>query len=109
MTEEIEVKIRNHKDEPVKVIVKENLYRWTNWKIVAQHAALRQAGRAHHPLPDHRAGGQGGDRALHGSVYVVEAALRLCFSSGIEACTNTPFALSLRLRRCASYAQDERD
>ena len=33
MTEEIEVKIRNHKDEPVRVIVKENLYRWTNWKI----------------------------------------------------------------------------
>ncbi|CAN0505166.1 unnamed protein product, partial [Phaeothamnion confervicola] len=33
MTEEIEVKIRNRKDEPVRVIVKENLYRWTNWKI----------------------------------------------------------------------------
>jgi len=35
MTEEIEVKIRNRKDEPVKVIVKENLYRWTNWKILS--------------------------------------------------------------------------
>lgn len=33
MTEEIEVKIRNRKDEPVTVMVKENLYRWTNWKI----------------------------------------------------------------------------
>src|SRR5712664_854214 len=33
MTEDIEVKIRNRKDEPVSVIVKENLYRWTNWKI----------------------------------------------------------------------------
>jgi len=33
MTEEIEVRIRNRKDEPVTVIVKENLYRWTNWKI----------------------------------------------------------------------------
>ena len=33
MTEEIEVKIRNRKDEAVRVIVKENLYRWTNWKI----------------------------------------------------------------------------
>ena len=33
MSEEIEVKIRNRKDEPVTVIVKENLYRWTNWKI----------------------------------------------------------------------------
>ena len=33
MDETIEIKVRNHKDEPVKVIVKENLYRWTNWQI----------------------------------------------------------------------------
>ena len=33
MTEEIEVRIRNRKEEAVRVIVKENLYRWTNWKI----------------------------------------------------------------------------
>ncbi|MGD2111286.1 MAG: DUF4139 domain-containing protein [Phycisphaerae bacterium] len=33
MDESIEIKIRNHKEEPVKVIVKENLYRWTNWEI----------------------------------------------------------------------------
>ena len=33
MKESIEIKVRNHKEEPVKVIVKENLYRWTNWKI----------------------------------------------------------------------------
>jgi len=31
--ETIEIKVRNHKDEKVKVIVKENLYRWVNWKI----------------------------------------------------------------------------
>jgi hypothetical protein len=31
--ETIEIHVRNHKEEPVKVIVKENLYRWTNWKI----------------------------------------------------------------------------
>jgi hypothetical protein len=37
MTEEIEIKIRNRKEESVKVIVKENLYRWTNWKIVANN------------------------------------------------------------------------
>jgi hypothetical protein len=35
MSEDIEIKIRNRKEEPVQVIVKENLYRWTNWKIVA--------------------------------------------------------------------------
>jgi len=33
MDETIEIKLRNHKDEPVTVIVKENLYRWVNWKI----------------------------------------------------------------------------
>ncbi len=33
MTETVEIKLRNHKDEKVKVIVKENLYRWTNWEI----------------------------------------------------------------------------
>ncbi len=33
MTEEIEVKLRNQKKEAVTVMVKENLYRWTNWNI----------------------------------------------------------------------------
>jgi hypothetical protein len=33
MEETIEIKLRNHKAEPVKVLVKENLYRWTNWEI----------------------------------------------------------------------------
>lgn len=36
MEEEIEVKLRNHKSQPVSVIVKENLYRWSNWKLVQQ-------------------------------------------------------------------------
>jgi hypothetical protein len=34
MSEEIEVTLRNQKKEPVRVIVKENLYRWVNWSIV---------------------------------------------------------------------------
>jgi len=34
LEEEIEIKLRNHKDEPVTVLVKENLYRWVNWEIV---------------------------------------------------------------------------
>ncbi len=33
MSESIEVVLRNHKDQPVRVIVKENLYRWNNWQI----------------------------------------------------------------------------
>jgi hypothetical protein len=34
--EEIEVKLRNHKTQPVTVIVKESLYRWSNWKILTK-------------------------------------------------------------------------
>lgn len=34
LEESIEITVRNHKDEAVKVLVKENLYRWLNWKIV---------------------------------------------------------------------------
>jgi hypothetical protein len=33
MDETVQIKVRNHKQEAVKVIVKENLYRWTNWEI----------------------------------------------------------------------------
>ena len=33
MTESFEIKIRNHKTEPVEVLVKETLYRWSNWEI----------------------------------------------------------------------------
>ena len=35
LTESFEIKLRNHKKEPVHVIVKENLYRWVNWEITA--------------------------------------------------------------------------
>ena len=33
MTESFEIHIRNHKAEPVEVLVKETLYRWNNWEI----------------------------------------------------------------------------
>jgi len=36
MEEEIEVKLRNHKTQPVEVVVKENLYRWSGWKILTK-------------------------------------------------------------------------
>jgi hypothetical protein len=32
--EEIEVKLRNHKAQPVEVQVREPLYRWSNWKLL---------------------------------------------------------------------------
>jgi hypothetical protein len=34
MEEVIEIELRNHKEEPVDVVVKENLFRWVNWEIV---------------------------------------------------------------------------
>lgn len=49
MTEEIEVKLRNHKQEAVTVVVKENLYRWINWTITAKtHDFEKQDSRTVH-------------------------------------------------------------
>ena len=42
MTEEIEVKLRNQKKDKVEVMVKENLYRWVNWKIAQQSHEYRK-------------------------------------------------------------------
>lgn len=36
--ETIEIVLRNHKEEPVRVLVKENLYRWLEWDIVQSTA-----------------------------------------------------------------------
>jgi len=36
LEEAFEIKVRNHKEQPVEVIVKENLYRWSNWKILSK-------------------------------------------------------------------------
>jgi hypothetical protein len=36
MEEEIEVKVRNHKSQPVEVVVKENLHRWSSWKVITK-------------------------------------------------------------------------
>ena len=33
ITESFEIKLRNHKKEAAHIIVKENLFRWTNWEI----------------------------------------------------------------------------
>ena len=37
MTESFEIRVRNHKTEPVDVLVKEPLYRWNNWEITASN------------------------------------------------------------------------
>jgi hypothetical protein len=35
ITEDFEITLRNHKDQAVNVIVRENLFRWVNWEITA--------------------------------------------------------------------------
>jgi len=46
MEEQIEVKLRNHKEQPVRVLVKENLYRWSNWKILSKtHEFVKEDSR----------------------------------------------------------------
>ena len=41
--EEIEIKLRNQKDEPVSVIAKENLYRWSTWNVTKKSQAFDKA------------------------------------------------------------------
>jgi hypothetical protein len=42
MTETIEVKVRNRKKEAVTVMVKDNLYRWSNWQITDRNHEYRK-------------------------------------------------------------------
>ncbi|HZO23294.1 MAG TPA: hypothetical protein VFB37_12400 [Steroidobacteraceae bacterium] len=42
MEEQIEIRLRNHKEQPVQVLVKENLYRWSNWKILTHSQDFRK-------------------------------------------------------------------
>lgn len=39
MDETIEIKVRNRKNEPVKVIVQERMHRWTTWDVLQQSQA----------------------------------------------------------------------
>jgi len=43
MEETIEVRLRNHKQEAVQVIIKENLYRWSNWRITDETVPYEKA------------------------------------------------------------------
>ncbi len=38
MEEAFEIKVRNHKEQAVEVVVRENLYRWSKWQLLAQSA-----------------------------------------------------------------------
>ena len=42
ITESFEIKVRNHKKEPVKVLVRENLFRWTNWEITKKSSEFEK-------------------------------------------------------------------
>jgi hypothetical protein len=39
MEEAFEIKVRNHKEQAVEVIVRENLYRWSQWSLTGQSQA----------------------------------------------------------------------
>jgi len=36
LEEAFEIKVRNHKAQPVEVVVRENLYRWNQWQLIEQ-------------------------------------------------------------------------
>jgi hypothetical protein len=58
--EDIEIKVRNQKDQAATVIVKENLYRWSNWTIIKKTQEFEKvdARTIHIPLNLKR-GGEG--------------------------------------------------
>ncbi len=46
MEEAFEIKVRNHKDQAVDVVVRENLYRWSKWTLLAQsHPSTKKDAR----------------------------------------------------------------
>jgi hypothetical protein len=46
LEEQFEIRLRNHKDSAVKVVVKENLFRWSNWKILTKtHEFIKEDSR----------------------------------------------------------------
>ncbi|MBI1396504.1 MAG: DUF4139 domain-containing protein [Betaproteobacteria bacterium] len=42
MTESFEIRVRNHKERSVEVIVRESLFRWANWRIVSASQAFEK-------------------------------------------------------------------
>ncbi|MGD9597889.1 MAG: DUF4139 domain-containing protein [Steroidobacteraceae bacterium] len=49
MEEEIEVEVRNHKSEPVEVLVRETLFRWSGWTMVSKsHDYVKEDARTIH-------------------------------------------------------------
>lgn len=57
ITESFEIKLRNHKETPATVIVKENLFRWANWQISnASHKWEKQDSRTIHMPVELKAG-----------------------------------------------------
>ena len=42
VTESFEITLRNHKKEAIRVLVRENLYRWSNWQITAKSDAFEK-------------------------------------------------------------------
>jgi hypothetical protein len=52
MEEDIEIKIRNQKEEAVTVIARESLYRWTNWRVLKNSLAYdkQDAHTIHFPV-----------------------------------------------------------
>jgi hypothetical protein len=45
LDESFEVKLRNHKKEPVEIRVVEHLFRWTNWDITEKSEAFTKQTR----------------------------------------------------------------
>ena len=71
MEEAFEIKVRNHKEQAVEVIVRENLYRWSQWSLIRAVAGVGQEGRAHDRVPGQGRRGRRGDDHLPRPLHLV--------------------------------------
>ena len=70
-TETFEIKVRNHKKEPVEVRVVEHLYRGKNWELSSQIRRLPEERQSDHRVSSHDRARWGEGHYLYGALYLV--------------------------------------
>ncbi len=72
MEEAFEIKVRNHKEQAVEVIVRENLYRWSQWSLIEQSSPSDEEGREDGGIPGARRRRRRGRHHLPRALHLVK-------------------------------------
>ncbi len=68
MEEEFEIKVRNHKAQPVEVQVRENLYRWSKWNVLTKSQDFQREDARTIVVPGEGGGGRRSHREVSRSL-----------------------------------------